>query len=71
LAWIAAGRFDVYFNLAVGPWDVAAATVIISQAGGKVTNAAGEPWTLADATCVASNELLHTTFLSQLGASDD
>ncbi|MGD2077827.1 MAG: inositol monophosphatase family protein, partial [Chloroflexota bacterium] len=65
LAWVAAGRFDVYFNFGMGPWDVAAASVIISQAGGIVTTASGQPWGLDDATCVASNKHLHAAFLSQ------
>lgn len=65
LAWVAAGRFDVYFNFGMGPWDVAAASVIISQAGGIVTTASGQPWFLDDATCVASNKRLHAAFLSQ------
>lgn len=67
LAWIAAGRLDVYFNYGIGPWDVAAATVIITQAGGTVTNPAGEPWSLNDASCVASNGLIHQAFIAQAG----
>jgi myo-inositol-1(or 4)-monophosphatase len=67
LAWVAAGRIDVYFNYGVGPWDVAAAAVIISRAGGKVTNPAGETWSLADPGCVASNEVIHMPFMTQAG----
>ncbi|MGD8856187.1 MAG: inositol monophosphatase family protein [Chloroflexota bacterium] len=70
LAWVAAGRFDVYFNFGMSPWDVVAAAVIIAQAGGLVTNISGTPWKLDDATCVASNKLLHTTFLTQAELSD-
>jgi myo-inositol-1(or 4)-monophosphatase len=65
LAWIAAGRFDIYFNFGIGPWDVAAAAVIIAQAGGQVTSDTGQPWQLDDGTCVASNRLLHHTFLTE------
>ncbi|HSG16302.1 MAG TPA: inositol monophosphatase family protein [Anaerolineae bacterium] len=67
LAWVAAGRIDVYFNYGVGPWDVAAAAVIIAQAGGKVTNPAGKTWSLADPGCVASNEVIHLSFMTQAG----
>ena len=67
LAWIAAGRLDVYFNFGIGPWDVAAAAVLIAEAGGTVTNPAGEPWSLNDASCVASNGLVHQAFLAQAG----
>jgi myo-inositol-1(or 4)-monophosphatase len=67
LAWIAAGRFDVYFNFGMGPWDVTAAAVIISQAGGVISSASGQPWRLNESTCVASNDQLHATFLAQAG----
>lgn len=71
LAWIAAGRYDVYFNFGLGPWDVAAAAVIIAQAGGIVTSTSGEPWRLGDAACVASNKVLHPVFLNQAGLADE
>jgi len=41
LAWVAAGVFDGFFELALGPWDVAAGTVLIREAGGIVTDWAG------------------------------
>jgi myo-inositol-1(or 4)-monophosphatase len=43
LAWVAAGVFDGFFELALGPWDVAAGAVLIREAGGTVTD-----WTGAD-----------------------
>jgi myo-inositol-1(or 4)-monophosphatase len=66
LAWVACGRLDVYINLGVGPWDVAAAKVIITSAGGTVTNFAGEPWNLWHPGCLASNGLLHDQLLDQI-----
>lgn len=63
LAWIAAGRLDVYANLVIGPWDVAAAKVIILEAGGFVSGLDGQPWILSDTGCVASNGPLHSSFL--------
>lgn len=63
LAWVAAGRFDVYANLNIGPWDVAAAKVIIQEAGGFVSGLDGQPWILSDTGCIASNGLLHSSFL--------
>ncbi len=65
LAWVAAGRVDVYFNLGVGPWDVAAAAVIIRQAGGVVTNKAGQAWTPSDVSCVAGNSSIHAPFMAK------
>lgn len=63
LAWVAAGRLDVYANLVVGPWDVAAAKVIIEEAGGLVSSLDGQPWISSDTACIASNRLLHSGFL--------
>ena len=68
LAWVAAGRIDLYFNLNLGPWDVTAANVLIKEAGGRVSNLHGHPWNLVDAGCTASNGLIHDSFLKMIGA---
>ena len=60
---IAAGRLDGYIHLSLAPWDVAAAALIVEEAGGKVTNPAGEPWTVHSKAFVASNGRLHTRLL--------
>ncbi len=41
LAWVAAGRYDGYWELGVKPWDIAAGLLIVREAGGYVTDAAG------------------------------
>jgi myo-inositol-1(or 4)-monophosphatase len=41
LAWVAAGVFDGFFELALSPWDVAAGALLIEEAGGTVTDWAG------------------------------
>ncbi len=62
LGWVANGRLDIYFNVGVGSWDVAAGSVIINEAGGSVTNYAGSRWSVSDTTCVASNGVLNRDF---------
>ncbi len=62
LAWVAAGRFDLYFNLRIGPWDMAAAKVIIGEAGGQVSSLLGDRWDIEDSGCIVSNGRLHTPF---------
>ncbi|GAB4445282.1 MAG: inositol monophosphatase family protein [Anaerolineales bacterium] len=42
LCYVAAGRFDGFWELALKPWDVAAGGLICEEAGGKVTNVRGE-----------------------------
>jgi myo-inositol-1(or 4)-monophosphatase len=42
LAWVAAGVFDGFFELALSPWDVAAGALLIEEAGGRVSDWSGE-----------------------------
>ena len=41
LAWVAAGRYDGYWELGLKPWDMAAGLLIVREAGGFVTDPAG------------------------------
>jgi myo-inositol-1(or 4)-monophosphatase len=43
LSWTAQGVFDGYFELSLGPWDVAAGGLLVREAGGVVTDWAGDP----------------------------
>lgn len=45
MAWIAAGRADGFWEYELNPWDVAAGAILISEAGGTVTDLEGRPWT--------------------------
>jgi myo-inositol-1(or 4)-monophosphatase len=65
LAWVAAGRIDAYLNFSLQPWDVAAANLLIEEAGGNLTDIDGHLWSWPDhrGSCVASNRLLHGEFL--------
>ena len=47
LAWTAAGVFDGFFELALGPWDVAAGALLVREAGGVVTDWVGRSGRLA------------------------
>ncbi len=59
LAWIAAGRYDAYFNPSLGPWDIAAGSLLIEEAGGSLTGLSGAPIVLATAKgCIATNGLV-------------
>lgn len=44
LAWVAAGRFDVYLNYNLYPWDVAAGQLLVEEAGGAITNLQEGNW---------------------------
>lgn len=66
LAYVAAGWMDAYFHLALGAWDTAAGVLLVEEAGGRVTQADGSPWTPEATSVVASNGLLHDLLLERL-----
>lgn len=67
LAWVAAGRMDLYGNYRLSAWDIAAGGLLIHEAGGLMSDLHGVPVRLVENTpCVASNGLLHEQFLTLL-----
>jgi myo-inositol-1(or 4)-monophosphatase len=46
LAWLAAGRFDGYYERGLNPWDWAAGSLLVREAGGRVEPLAGDPFGL-------------------------
>lgn len=62
--YVADGRRDWYYSAGCMVWDYAAPSLILSEAGCKVTNAKGENWRLGDKELAASNEFLHDKLLS-------
>lgn len=66
LAYVAAGRFDGFWELKLRPWDIAAASLLITEAGGMITGLTGRPWTLPVRDIVASNGLIHDQMLALL-----
>jgi len=63
IAWTAAGRFDGFWELKLFPWDIAAAVLLVSEAGGKLSDFEGGPLDLSTPNVVASNARLHTFIL--------
>jgi myo-inositol-1(or 4)-monophosphatase len=66
LCYVAAGRLDGYFHLSLSPWDMAAAALIIEEAGGRLTTLPGKRWTVHSIGYVASNGLVHRQLLGYL-----
>ena len=63
LCWVAAGRLDGYWEQNLNPWDVAAGTLILTEAGGKVTDFNGKKWPKMQdfgLEILASNGKIHT-----------
>ena len=69
MAWIAAGRVDGFWEYKLNPWDVAAGWILVQEAGGKVTDFSGRPWsdpaTLGSET-LATNGRVHAEMLKIL-----
>ena len=65
LAWVAAGRYDGYWELGLKPWDMAAGLLIVREAGGFVTDAGRAASACAEAgnDVVAANPHLHARLL--------
>lgn len=66
LCYAAAGRSDGHWELGLKPWDVAAAALILSEAGGQLSGWHGEPWAVPDDRLVATNGLIHTQLIAEL-----
>jgi myo-inositol-1(or 4)-monophosphatase len=68
MAFIAAGRFDGYWERNLQPWDVAAGTIIVREAGGIVSGIAGDDDALKTGNVVCGNEYVHAELVKILKA---
>ncbi|MBI4711934.1 MAG: inositol monophosphatase [Planctomycetes bacterium] len=64
LCYVASGIFDGFWERELKPWDTAAGTLIVTEAGGKVTNFKGKPYNIfSDRSILASNGRVHTQMI--------
>jgi myo-inositol-1(or 4)-monophosphatase len=68
MAYIAAGRFDGYWERNLQPWDLAAGTIIVREAGGIVTGITGDDDALQTGHVVCGNEYVHAELVKILKA---
>ncbi|MBI5327923.1 MAG: inositol monophosphatase [Deltaproteobacteria bacterium] len=66
MCYVACGRFDGFWELKLKPWDTAAATLIIKEAGGTATDFGGKPFSLYTGETLASNGLIHNEMIKVL-----
>jgi myo-inositol-1(or 4)-monophosphatase len=59
LAWVAAGRFDGFWEFALAPWDLAAGLLLVREAGGFVSDLAGGQDMMVSGDVLAANSHLH------------
>jgi len=65
-AWVATGRASYLVIHGAKPWDLAAGTLLVTEAGGLVSKPDGSPWTLNDGDCVAANPASYETVIKTL-----
>jgi myo-inositol-1(or 4)-monophosphatase len=63
LAWLAAGRFDGFWESRLSPWDVAAGALMIREAGGTISDFGGAGGHIWNGQVVAGNETIHGQLL--------
>lgn len=64
IAYVAAGRFDGFWELKLQPWDMAAGCLLIEEAGGKITDIFGKPWKLLSPNILVTNGLIHKQMMA-------
>ncbi len=66
LCYVAAGRFDGFWEVQLNPWDMAAGSVIVKEAGGRLTDFSGKDLSIYGQELVASNGQIHEAMLQVL-----
>ncbi len=69
LAWVAAGRFDAFWERDLSPWDMAAGILIVREAGGFASDLDGGDEILAKNQIIAGNEYMQKELLALIGAA--
>jgi len=59
LCYVACGRIDGFWELKLKPWDIAAGALIVAEAGGKLSNFSGAPFSIRSDETLASNSIIH------------
>ena len=66
LAYVAAGRFDGFWELKLNPWDIAAGWLLVEEAGGIVADMGGNDYFLESPSILASNGRIHKEMMAVL-----
>jgi myo-inositol-1(or 4)-monophosphatase len=66
LAYTARGVFDGFWERNLAPWDVAAGSLLVSEAGGKVSNFTNGAFEIRGVEILATNKILHSAILKSI-----
>ncbi len=69
LCYTACGRFDGYWEMKLSPWDQAAGSLIVREAGGRITDFAGKDFDIYGDQVLATNGLIHRSMMRVLSRS--
>ena len=69
MAYVAAGRLSGFWEIGLNSWDVAAGALLVREAGGRVTDTLGRPFSLSVRNIVATNGAIHDELLGTLEAA--
>lgn len=64
LAWVACGRLEAFWEFGLNPWDMAAGMLLVSEAGGQVSDMRGGAAKLGEARLLADNGAVHQEILA-------
>jgi myo-inositol-1(or 4)-monophosphatase len=67
LCYVAAGRFEGFWEQKLHPWDVAGGSLLVQEAGGRVSGVDGSPYTSRAGSVLATNGLVHDEMLATIG----
>ncbi len=71
LCYVAAGRFDGFWERGIQAWDMASGVLMITESGGKVTDISGKPFNLLGENAIASNGKIHSEIFKILQNGKD
>ncbi len=69
MAYAACGRLDLYFHLLLYPWEIACSGLLVTEAGGVVTDWEGRPVAAGESPVIAANGAVHADFLRIIAES--
>jgi len=68
LCFVASGRLDGFWEMKLSPWDTAAGSLIVTEAGGRVTNLSGGPFDMSTGHILTTNGLIHDEIVQLLAS---
>lgn len=71
LCFVACGRLDGFWEMKLAPWDIGAGSLIVEEAGGRVTNLSGGPLDISSGHILATNGKIHNEIVEVLRSLED